>query len=304
MKYKWRKLGLIFSPNGETQSLKTHAAVPIAEHLSGDIFKIYFTSRDILNRSYTNFIILDIKKYSKIIDLSLDPVLKPGKLGEFDDSGAMATSLVCFNEKKYLYYIGWNLGKNVPFRNSIGLAVSEGGQPFQKISNGPILDRGIHDPMFVTSCFVLPEMDKWRIWYTSCTDWVEKSNNSLQHKYHIKYAESSDGIIWNRQGIVAIDYANNNEYAICRPSIIKDNNLYMMWFSCRGKFYKLGYAESSDGVTWKRNDKNVGIDLSASGWDSEMIEYPHVFKHNNNLYMLYNGNGYGKTGFGLAVLEC
>ncbi len=39
------------------------------------------------------------------------------------------------------------------------------------------------------------------------------------------------------------------------------------------------------------------------GWDSEMIDYPFDFDHKGHRYMLYNGNGYGKTGFWLAVLE-
>ena len=50
-------------------------------------------------------------------------------------------------------------------------------------------------------------------------------------------------------------------------------------------------------------DELVGLDVSPNGWDSEMICYPYVFDHGRNRYMLYNGNGYGKTGFGLSVLE-
>ena len=33
-----------------------------------------------------------------------------------------------------------------------------------------------------------------------------------------------------------------------------------------------------------------------------MTEYPFVFRHNSDIFMLYNGDGYGKTGFGLALL--
>ncbi len=33
------------------------------------------------------------------------------------------------------------------------------------------------------------------------------------------------------------------------------------------------------------------------------MEYPFVFAHGNDVYMLYNGNGFGRTSFGLAVLE-
>lgn len=79
-----------------------------------------------------------------------------------------------------------------------------------------------------------------------------------------------------------------------------------MWFSYRsgtGETYRIGYAISSDGKQWKLALNETGIDVSASGWDSEMIEYPFVFDHEGRRYMLYNGNGYGKTGFGLAVLE-
>jgi predicted GH43/DUF377 family glycosyl hydrolase len=75
-----------------------------------------------------------------------------------------------------------------------------------------------------------------------------------------------------------------------------------MWYSYRGESYRIGYAESEDGIHFNRMDEKVGIDVSETGWDSEMICYPHVFEHNGEKYMLYNGNGYGKTGIGLAVL--
>jgi predicted GH43/DUF377 family glycosyl hydrolase len=76
-----------------------------------------------------------------------------------------------------------------------------------------------------------------------------------------------------------------------------------MWYSYRGSRNRIGYADSEDGISWERKDGEAGIDVSASGWDSEMIEYPFVFDHDGERYMLYNGNGYGKTGIGLAVLE-
>jgi hypothetical protein len=34
-----------------------------------------------------------------------------------------------------------------------------------------------------------------------------------------------------------------------------------------------------------------------------MIEYPCVFDHGGRRYLLYSGNGFGKAGFGIAVLE-
>ncbi len=299
---KWKKLGLVFCPSGETEWMQSHAAVPIAESIGGDLYKIYFSSRDKQNQSYTGYVVIDIKIPQKIIDVSKQPVLFPGELGEFDDSGAMATWLTIHEDRKFLYYIGWNLGVTVPFRNSIGLATNTQDDGFNRYSSGPIVDRSIHEPHFCASCCVLTEQDLWRMWYLSCTGWRMREGKP-EHQYHIKYAESKDGINWQREGLVAIDFANDSEFAISRPSVIHDNDCWKMWYSCRGQSYRIGYAESEDGRQWERLDQQAGIDVSSDGWDSKMIEYPFVFDHDGERYMLYNGNDYGKTGFGLAVLE-
>lgn len=299
---KWKKLGKIYNASGECEWMSAYAAVPIAEHINGDLFRIYFSSRDSSNRSFTGYVIIDINNPQIILDISNTPVLCPGNLGEFDDSGAMATWLVNKDETRYLYYIGWNLGVTVPFRNSIGLATSYKGNRYTRYAAGPILDRTICEPHFVASCSVVLDEGIWKMWYLSCTGWSLVKNKPT-HNYHIKYAVSQDGIHWERECLVAIDYKNEKEYAISRPSVIRDPDIWRMWFSYRGESYRIGYAESLDGKNWVRRDELVGIDVSPVGWDSEMIEYPFVFDHKDERYMLYNGNGYGKTGFGIAVLE-
>ena len=50
----------------------------------------------------------------------------------------------------------------------------------------------------------------------------------------------------------------------------------------------------------RRLDEDVGIDVALSGWDSEMIEYAFLHKCAMGEFMLYNGNGFGKTGLGIA----
>jgi predicted GH43/DUF377 family glycosyl hydrolase len=299
---KWNKLGLIFNSNNNTETMFSHAAVPIAENIENDIFKIYFSSRDSKNKSYVNFIVIDINKPTDVISISKNPVLTPGNLGEFDDSGSMGSWIVNHDNKKYFYYIGWNLGVTVPFRNSIGLAIADEDNNFKRIYDGPIIDRSITEPNFVASSCVIKDQGIWKMWYLSCTSW-KIINKKVTHKYHIKYAESKDGINWNRDGLIAIDYEDINEYAISRPCVVRDQDIWKMWYSFRGDKYKIGYAESADGKKWNRLDHKVGISVSDSGWDSDMIEYPFVFKHKNELYMLYNGNGYGLSGFGLAILE-
>ena len=302
---KWIKKGLIFEPKGNFDWMVTHASLPIANKIKDDLYRIYFATRDKDNRSYTAYIEMDIKNPKEILYIPENPVLKPGKLGTFDDSGAISSWIVNYNKKKYLYYAGWNIGVTVPFHNSVGLAISQdGGKTFNKYSEGPILDRNIIEPYFVGSSCVIIENEIWKMWYLSCVKW-EIENGRSKHYYHIKYAESKDGITWNRKGIVCIDFKSKDEYAISRPCVIKEEGIYKMWYSYRGgtDTYRIGYAESADGIKWERKDEEAGIDISESGWDSEMIEYPFVLEHKGKKYMLYNGNSYGKTGFGYAILK-
>lgn len=299
---KWRKLGRVFCPEGEFSWMISHAAVPVAEYLHDDEFIIYFASRDTTNRSHIGWVRIDLSNPTAILGISTQPVLSPGELGCFDDSGVMPTWIARTGESRYLYYIGWNLGVTVPFRNAIGLAVSEGQREFSRFSKGPIIDRTASEPHFCASCCVVPGEDFWRIWYLSCVAWTIEAG-SPRHHYHIKYAESDDGVRWRREGIVTIGFGDPDEYAISRPSVILDRKSWQMWYSYRGDRYRIGYAESEDGRNWVRLDQLAGIDVSASGWDSEMVEYPYVFDHKGQRFMLYNGNGFGKTGFGIAALE-
>lgn len=303
---KWRKLGRIFEPplEGRHPWMNSHAAVPFMGRID-DIWRIYFSSRDQDSRSWTTYIDVDPQTLM-IVDLSSTPVLGPGNLGEFDDCGAMGSCIVDIGSEQYLYYIGWNLGGTVPFRNSIGLAVSDGSGGFYRRFSGPIIDRTASEPHFVASNCVIRLHEMFHMWYLSCVGWP-LVNGKPRHQYHIKYATSLDGINWVRKGIVAIDFASAEEYAISTPRVIYEAGMFRMWYSYRGRpgcdQYRIGYAESIDGVSWIRRDHLVGIDISTSGWDSEMICYPFVFDFQGQRYMLYNGNGYGMTGFGLAVLE-
>lgn len=298
----WRKLGLIFRVERNADWMQTHSAVPFAERLLEDVFRVYFTTRDGANRSHIGYVDLDLVPPFRIIGVSPKPVLAPGPLGGFDDSGAMGSWMTEADGKRHLYYQGWNLGQTVPFRNAIGLATEQQPGVFQRHCPGPILDRSMFEPHFCGTPCVIADDDRWRMWYLSCTEWLIE-NGTPKHKYHIKYAESLDGIEWKRRGEVAIDFKDSEEYAISRPSVMKDPDRWRMWYSYRGDRYRIGYAESSDGVSWARLDGTAGIDASPSGWDSEMIEYPFVFDHRGSRYMLYNGNDYGRSGFGLAVLE-
>ncbi len=301
---KWIKLGKIFEVNDNFEWMKTHTTCPFPYNIEGDIFRIFFSCRNSDGYSHGAWIDIDIKNIDKILNISHEPILEPGDLGLFDDAGAVPFQVLKNNNNNLLlYYSGWSLKKTVPFDFHIGLAQAKDiNNKFIKYSKIPILDRTEEEPYLIGAPFVMEERDIWKMWYISGDRW-EKN----KHYYSIKYAYSKDGIHWIREGVKCIYYANEYEYAFARPFVIKENNIYKMWYSFRAQknidTYRIGYAESEDGINWIRKDNEVGIDVSEKGWDSEMICYPYVFDHKGERYMLYNGNDYGRTGIGLAVLE-
>ena len=298
---KWKKLGLVFVTDNNHAWMISHAANPVAEHLHDDVFRLYFSCRDAQSRSHISYADVDIKPPFKVLSIAAQPVLAPGEIGTFDDSGVSLSCIKQINRERYLYYLGWNLGVTVPWRNSIGLAKYDPlTQEFRRFSNAPLLDRNDVDPFSISYPFVLEDEGIYRMWYGSNLKWGREQTDMA---HLIKYAESEDAIHWKRQGIIALPFKDENEYAMSRPFVLKEDGLYRMWYSYRGERYRIGYAESENGITWIRKDAEVGIDVSESGWDSKMVEYPYVFDHGDVRYMLYNGNDYGKTGIGLAVLD-
>jgi len=290
----------------------SYARIPIIDHVENSLFHIYFAARDHTNRERIfkllfNIQTLEVKKIFK------NPLLDFGEnLGAFDDNGVTPCSLINHNKVKYLYYAGWNIHAKIPFTCAIGLAKSlDGGKTYSKMFKGAVIDRDKDDHQFVAvnDVFFDKDYNLFKTWYLSCIKWVEREGEQPLHFYHIKYAESKDGVNWKKSTSPSITFKNKHEYAISTPRVIKDGpNDYKMWYSFRGQqgidTYRIGYAESKDGINWTRKDELMKhFDVSDSGWDSEMICYPCVFDHDGKRYMLYNGNGYGRTGFGLAVLE-
>jgi predicted GH43/DUF377 family glycosyl hydrolase len=296
---KWKKLGRIFCPDNHHPWMQTHAANTVAEHLKDDLFRVYFSCRDEDNHSSIGYVDVDINPPFTVTAVSEKPVLVRGEAGLFDDSGVSLSCIATVRGKKFMYYLGWNLGVTVPWRNSIGLAIyNEQTDQFEKYGNAPLLDRNEVDPYSISYPFVIKDGDVYRMWYGSNLSWG-KDQKDMAHV--IKYAESRDGIEWNREGVIALQFKNDQEYAMSRPYVIKEEGVYKMWYSYRGESYRIGYAESSDAIQWVRKDEFAGIDVASEGWDSESVEYPFIFDHQGRRYMLYNGNAYGKTGFGLAT---
>lgn len=289
--------------------MKSHAQVP-TPLVSEEFIRVYFSSRPESNLSLTTFVDLDIENPSHILRLNPNPILELGKPGTFDEHGIMPSCAVRNGSQVFLYYSGWSRGASVPYTNSTGLAVSDdGGETFKKISDGPILAKNIHDPFSATSPVVVKEEDNWHMWYCSGTGWLE-IDGKFEHTYDIKYASSSDGIVWTPSAEPVIAQRTKDE-AITRPWVVKRDDGYHMWFCYRGSHsfrdgeeaYRIGYAHSNNMKDWRRADAFAGIDPSDSGWDATMVAYPSIVTAGGRTFLFYNGNKFGAEGFGYALLD-
>lgn len=279
----------------------SHAALPIPESAGNGTWNVYLSIRDQQGRARIGRALLTLEPTPVFSALEPEPVLELGERGTFDDNGIVGSCLMRAGDRRYLFYTGWNRGVTVPFYLGAGLAVSDAGGPFRRVSRAPVLELVDEEPFLTGSPFVLLEGARWRMWYISGTGWIT-DGSSLEPCYNIRYAESDDGIHWERPGRTCIDYGID-EHAIARPWVVRDVDKFRMWFAVRGARYRIAYAESDDGVNWSRADRVGGLGPSAEGWDSDMVEYPCVLDDHGRRYMLYNGNDYGKTGVGLAIWQ-
>jgi hypothetical protein len=290
----WNKQGNIFN--------KHHAQLPVVD-VHSDFYRIYYSTR-IEGRSIPMFIDVDRNNPSIILKESSIPILELGKVGMFDHYGVMPTDIITLDNIKYLYYIGWSLRKDIPYHNTLGLAISkDNGNTWKKYSEGPIFNSNVLEPGFIGTAKVFKNNDQdWIMYYLSCREWVN-NGNKLEPTYDIKIATSINGIEWIPTNKTAISL-KDNEGGIASFQMIENQ----AWFSVRGKLYYRNNINESYKIksatlidnNWIRNIE-TSLDISLEGWDSEMVAYPYIIKENDKLIMFYNGNNFGKTGIGYAI---
>jgi hypothetical protein len=312
----WEKLGQIF--RFDTSPFKarfvSHAQSPQALVL-GDRVRVYFSTRrsDAPGKFISEVQYVDFDETFNVVGASEHQVIPTGALGCFDEHGIFPLSPTRVGEQVYGYTNGISRRVSVAVETGIGFAVStDGGRTFKKRGDGPLLSASLHEAFMVGDAFVRVFDGTFHMFYLFGKKWSEPTaTQAAERVYKIAHATSRDGLDWARDGRhVITDVLDENECQAL-PTVFQRAGRFHMYFCYRhmigfraeqGRGYRLGYASSDDLSTWVRDDAQAGIDLSPSGWDDSMMCYPNVFEWGGSVFMLYNGNDFGRHGFGIARL--
>lgn len=282
----------------------SHAAHPTPLALPDGTVRVFYSPRDAAGRStiFSLDLALSPAGFERLGPIQ-GPWLKAGPRGAFDDAG---TSVAWVGHTAdggvECWYLGWTLGVSVPFRNAIGRAVAGPGTcRFERTSPAPILDRSAEDPFTLGYPWLLDDGSRRLLWYGTHLSWGE---GWMEMEHALRRAVSEDGgTTWRRDPAPALRPEGGPEWALSRPTVLRGAAGWHMWYAGRHDAYRLGYAHSPDGVAWTRGDDAVTFTTPEAAWEEGARTYPAVFDHGGRRWMLHNGTGYGRTGWGVAVLE-
>jgi hypothetical protein len=301
---EWRKHGVVWRPDGSLPWARTHATCPTPLVRADGSLRIYLQSRDAGNVGRIGWVDVDPEDPRRVLATATEPVLDVGVPGSFDDNGVFPTSALALPDGRvFLYYVGFELCHHIRYRLLTGLAVStDGGDRFERIGATPILERSDAEQHFRCGPHVLRDGDGFRMWYVAGSGW-ETIDGKAMPVYDIRHLASADGVRWADAGRVVLPVRAAHEHGFGRPWVVRDGDGWRMHYSVRRRSparYRLGLARSHDGLDWERCDDALGLDVSPGAWDGDSIEYGAEIDAGGRTWLLYNGDDFGATGFGVA----
>jgi hypothetical protein len=314
----WKPLGLIFNPTEHDLPLE---CIDFAQSPQGlvlpDRVRVFFSMRkrdsSTTFLSHVGFVDFSLD-WTKVLGVNQGEVIPLGETGTFDEHGIFPLNVFEHGELVYGFSTGWSRRISVPTESSIGLSVSRNkGITFEKVGAGPILSASLNEPFLIADGCALHENGIFHMWYIFGERWkIGLVSGKPERVYKIAHATSTDLIDWKRNGVAIIPDVIGIDECQALPTVFKFQDEYHMIFCYRpyegfreigNDSYKLGYAKSDNLIDWRRDDTEGGVEFPAEDWDSDMRCYPNVIRIQDDFYLLYNGNKFGRYGFGLAKLQ-
>jgi hypothetical protein len=315
---KWVKRGLIFNPADYEWDLNFVGYAQSPQVLVFDsLVRVYFATRvrDDEGKFLSHIRYVDFTRdFTKVLSISRHCIVPLGRVGCFDEHGIFPINPLWVGDKVYAYTNGWSRRRSVSVETGIGFLVShDQGETFERLGDGPVLSSTNHEPVLVGDPFVVQNNGEFHMWYIYGERWEKSVNGGVPERiYKIADAVSEDGIKWTKKNRRLIVDRLGVDECQALPTVAQWDGIYHMFFCYRRAFdfrqnvnngYRIGYACSTDLEHWKRDDVFGGITPSTEGWDSDMMCYPHLFQIDGKVHLLYNGNQFGREGFGLATLD-
>lgn len=303
----WKKHGLVYSPDGSIPWAVSHAMIPTPVRIDEKRIRVFITACDAAGIGRPGYVDVSADNPTHVLSVGRIPLLEIGEPGTFDENGVLGCSVINGGKGEMLmYYVGFELGTKIRYRLLTGLAVSHNqGEKFTRTKKTPVLERSDSELYFRGGPCCIKDTRGFRMWYVGGDQWMEVKGKQMP-VYDIRYIESPDGIHWPEEGEVQISITQEDEHGFGRPYVIpKPQGGYRLFYSVRRiscSAYRMGYAESADGRNWERMDKKINLDVSPGGFDSEAIMYAAPIQIEEKLFVFYNGNDFGREGFGVAEL--
>lgn len=315
---RWRKLGRIFNPfehrlPGADQGFAQSPQALVFD----DFVRVYFSTRAkesgkfLSQVAYADF----SKDFTRVLGVNLDPVLPLGGLGAFDEHGIFPFSPVRVGSEVWAYTTGWSRRVAVSVETAVGLAISrDGGRRFERAGPGPVLGPSPFEPCLVGDAFVRRFEGRFHMWTMFGTGWKQFPGEPAPDRiYKIGHATSDDGRHWLKdEGQALVPDRLGPDECQALPAVARVGKHWLMVFCYREasgfradptRGYRLGQAWSDDLKTWTRSDESPRFEREEGSWDADMVCYPHLCEVDGRTVLLYNGNAFGREGFGAAVLE-
>lgn len=301
----FEKIGCIFTPKEVNSWWHSHAMAPAPIQINNQEIRIYMGCWSIDGISRIGYIDVDAKDPTKVINIAVQPVLSIGEKGCFDENGVFPGHVTKIKDQILLYYTGFQLGQKIPHYNFGGLAISQNGKDFSKVSKAPVLDRADEGLCVRAGQSILQHHDIYHTCYSAGSGWVEVGGKN-RPTYDVFYQTSSKLNEFNKSGNIIVHCNHKEEHGLGRPQLVRLSNCYYVFYTRRmlDMKYSFGYAYSDDLLRWERRDQTINLHHGKKGeFDSEMIYFPAFIQTDYGSYLFYSGNEFGKSGLGVAKVS-
>ena len=294
----WDRIGWIDPPVGLGEWCTSHLSIPFCISKNASEFRVYFSSRDSDQRSHIGWVDVQFNSENSLkTNFGTSPLVSPGVPGTFDEHGVSGSFFEIVNNSLRIWNFGWQRSSGKAWSNAIGLVEKSVYDTELTVKNKLVVKSNEFENYGLAYPYLISQNSIRHLFYGAFDLYGIPSLNQ-PYSYVSKRAEIGNDLILSDRSRM-IDHLSGNS-AQSRPCIIRDGNGYRAWISVKGEGYEIRSAYSEDLRNWKWSEDRYGLRASGMNGESREVCYSHVVEFAGSRMMFFNGDGFGKTGIGIA----